>query len=46
MYVVDFASGQFAAFTGLRSLHDLDLQLVGIRQIVDRDAEPAATRPA
>ncbi len=39
---VDLASGQFAAFTGLRALHDLDLQLVGVRQIVDRDAEPAA----
>ena len=39
---VDLTSGQFAAFAGFRALHDLDLQLVGVRQIVDRDAEPAA----
>ena len=39
--VVDLAAGQFAAFAGLRTLRNLDLQLVGVGEIPDGDAEPA-----
>ena len=38
---VDLAAGQLAAFARLRALRNLDLQLVGVGQIPDRDAEPA-----
>ena len=41
MYVVDLAPGQLAALAGLGALRDLDLQLVGVGQIPDRDAEAA-----
>ena len=40
--VVDLAARQFAALPRLRALDDLDLQLVGVGQVVDRHAEPAA----
>ena len=40
--VVHLASGQLAAFAGLCALDDLDLQLVGVRQVVHGYAEPAA----
>ena len=40
--VVHFVAGQLAAFAGLRTLDDLDLQLVGVGEIVDRHAETAA----
>ena len=39
--VVDLAAGQLAAFAGLGALRNLDLQLVGVGEVVDRDAEPA-----
>ncbi len=39
--VVDLAAGQLAAFAGLRALRNLDLQLVGVGQVPDRDAEAA-----
>ena len=39
--VVDLAAGQLATFARLRALRNLDLQLVGVGQIPDRDAEPA-----
>ena len=44
--VVDLAAGQLAAFARLRALRNLDLQLVGVGEVPDRDAEPAATRLA
>ena len=37
--LIHFVSGKLAAFTGLRALRDLDLQLVAVHQIVRRDAE-------
>ena len=40
--LVDLAAGQFAALAGLGALHDLDLQFVGVGQVVDGHAEPAA----
>ena len=40
--LVHLAAGQFAALAGLGALHDLDLQFVGIGQVIDRHAEPAA----
>ena len=39
--VVDLAAGQLAAFARLRALRNLDLQLVGVGQVPDRDAEAA-----
>jgi len=39
--VVDLLAGQLAAFTGLRALRHLDLELVRVREIPDRDAEAA-----
>ena len=38
---VDLVPGQLAALAGLRALGHLDLELVGVRQVVDRDAEAA-----
>ena len=38
---VDLVTGQLAALAGLRALRHLDLQLVGVREVVDVDAEPA-----
>ena len=38
---VDLVPGQLAALAGLRALRHLDLELVGVRQVVDRDAEAA-----
>src|SRR5690606_4766746 len=40
-HLVDLASGQLAALAGLCALRHLDLQLVGVREIPDRDAEAA-----
>ena len=37
--VVDLEAGQLAALAGLRALRDLDLQLVGIREVAGRHAE-------
>src|SRR4051795_12380228 len=39
--LIDLVARQFAAFAGLRALRHLDLQLVGVRQVVDRHAEAA-----
>ena len=39
--VVDLAAGQLAPFARLRALRNLDLQLVGVGEIPDRDAEAA-----
>src|SRR5690606_25153386 len=39
--IVDLAAGQLAALAGLRALRHLDLELVGVREIPDRDAEAA-----
>ena len=39
---VDLSAGQLAAFARLRALRNLDLQFVGIRQVPNRDAKPAA----
>ncbi len=39
---VDFVTGQLAAFAGLCSLRDLDLELVGVDQVVRRHAEATA----
>src|SRR6185295_17677029 len=39
--VVDLLAGQLAALAGLGSLRHLDLQLVRVRDIPDRDAEAA-----
>ena len=36
---VDLVPGQLAALAGLRALRHLDLELVRVRQVVDRDAE-------
>ena len=38
---IDFGAGQFAAFAGLGTLRDLDLDFVGIDQILAGDAEAA-----
>ena len=38
---VDLVPGQLAALAGLRALRHLDLELVGVREVVDRDAEAA-----
>ena len=43
---VDLVPGQLAAFAGLGALRDLDLQLVGVDQVVRRDAEARPTPPA
>ena len=40
--VVDFVAGQLAAFAGLCALRHLDLQLVGVDEVVGGDAEAAA----
>ena len=40
--LIDFVAGEFAALAGLCSLSDLDLQLVGVREIPARHTEPAA----
>ena len=40
--LVDFVAGQLAAFAGLCALRHLDLQLVGVDQVVGGDAEAAA----
>src|SRR5580692_9132738 len=40
-HAVDLLAGQFAPFTGLGPLGDLDLQLVGVREVPARDAEAA-----
>ena len=45
-FVGDLVAGELAALAGLGALGDLDLQLVGVGEIVDGDAESAATRPA
>ena len=37
--LVDLVPGQLAAFAGLRALRDLDLQLVGVDEILRRHAE-------
>ena len=39
--VIDFAPGQFAAFAGLCALGNFDLQLVGVGEIPNGDAETA-----
>ena len=39
--LVDLVAGQLAALAGLRALRHLDLQLVGVRQVVDVHAEAA-----
>ena len=39
MYVVDLVPRQLAALAGLRALRHLDLQLVGVDEVVDRHAE-------
>ena len=39
--LVDLMAGKLAAFAGLGALRDLDLQLVGVDQIVGGDAEAA-----
>ena len=41
-HVVHFAARQFAALAGLGALHDLDLQLVGVCEVVRGDAEAPA----
>ncbi len=38
---VDLVAGQLAALAGLRALRHLDLELVGVREVVDVDAEAA-----
>ena len=38
-YFIHFVARQLAAFAGLGALGDLDLQLVGVHQVVGRDAE-------
>src|SRR5690606_19918662 len=35
----DLAAGELAALAGLRALRHLDLELIGVREIPDRDAE-------
>ena len=37
---VDLVAGQLAALAGLRALRHLDLELVGVRKVVDVHAEP------
>ncbi len=37
--VIDFVTGQLAALAGLGALRHFDLQLVGVDQVVDSDAE-------
>ena len=37
--IVDLVTGQFAAFAGLGSLRDLDLNFIAVRQIPRSDAE-------
>ena len=39
---VDLVAGQLAALAGLGSLRHLDLDVAGVPQVADRDAEPAA----
>ena len=39
--LVDLVAGQLAALAGLGALGDLDLQLVGVDQVVHGDAEAA-----
>ena len=39
--LVDLVPGQLAALAGLGALRHLDLQLVGVDEVVDRDAEAA-----
>ena len=41
MILIHLVARQLAAFAGLGALRDLDLQLVGIHQIIRGDAEPA-----
>src|SRR6058998_1404779 len=36
---VDLVARQLAALAGLRALRHLDLQLVGVREVIDADAE-------
>lgn len=40
--LIDLVAGQFASLAGLRPLSDLDLQLVGVREIPARHAEATA----
>ena len=40
-HFIHFVTGQLAAFTGLRALRHLDLQIVGVHQIMRGDAEPS-----
>ncbi len=40
--VIDLVAGQLAAFAGLCALRHLDLQLVGVDEVVGGDAEAAA----
>ena len=44
--LIDLVAGKLAAFAGFRALRDLDLQFVGVDQIVARDAETRRTPPA
>src|SRR5262245_7866855 len=39
--LVDLVAGEFASLAGLGSLRDLDLQLIGIREVPTRHAETA-----
>ena len=41
MYVVDLVARELAALAGLRALRHLDLQLVGVDEVVRGDAEAA-----
>ena len=41
MHLVDLVAGQLAALAGLGALRHLDLQLVGVDQVVAGDAEAA-----
>ncbi|MBS1153851.1 MAG: hypothetical protein H6Q89_5549, partial [Myxococcaceae bacterium] len=42
MPIVDLVAGQLAAFARLGALGDLDLQLVGVDEVLGGDAEPGA----
>ena len=40
--IIDFITGQLAAFAGLGSLRHFDLNISGVAQIIDRNAETSA----
>ena len=40
-HLIHFVAGKLAAFAGLGALRDLDLQFVGIHQVIGGDAEAA-----